>query len=337
MSTDYYEVLGIDREATPEEIKRAYKRLATEHHPDKNNGDAESEEKFKEIAEAYSVLSDSEKKFNYDSLGNAKASPFNYGQHHSAQDLFDIFRGHMQGGSGVVSDLNLAGNMSITLEQAFNGMKAPLSFKRDVRCTDCKGTGDKDGKTKKCPSCNGTGATQFSQGFFSVSKTCEACWGKGKSSTNPCKRCHGNGRVAEHVNISVDIPPGVDSGAVLKVSGKGNSDGNITGDMFISLTVSQHPRIKRAGVDLHMQLNVPAISAILGGVSEVSEFFGITEVKIPAGAQNGDVVTVPKFGMPKDGKRGNLHAHINIEIPTGLSDEERGLYERIRDLRDNDS
>jgi len=325
---DYYATLGVDRSASQDDIKKAYKKLATQYHPDKNPGDKSAEEKFKEIAEAYSILSDESKRRSYDTHGSVGYGPVGY-----PFDVESIFEGFFGGGRRRRStNVNITGQISITLEQAFNGFRAPLNFNRKIRCEACSGTGDKDKTSKKCVHCNGTGSVSQQHGFFSVETTCMQCGGKGNRAVTSCDSCGGSGLKDEPISIHVDIPPGIESGATLRVPGKGHSDGKIFGDLFLNIFVSPHPNMVRDGSDLHVTLPIPVISAILGDKVEVSGFYGTVNVKINPGMQHGATLRIPGYGMPTQGGRGDLYAHIEVKVPNGISDEERGLYERIREI-----
>jgi molecular chaperone DnaJ len=333
--SNYYDLLGVSRDASADEIKKAYKKLAMQYHPDKNPGDKVAEEKFKEVAEAYAVLSDDEQRANYNRFGSGKArGHYNApdpGDFFNAEDIFNTVFGRRT--VSKKDQLNLSGQVHISLEQAFTGFKAPISFDRNIPCETCDGSGDKEKRSTVCHVCGGRGAVVQQHGMFTMQTTCATCMGKGRRPAVVCEVCHGQGVKREQVNLHVDIPVGINTGTTLRVAGKGNADKDTTGDLYLTVFVSQHPRVKRSGDSLHCRLPISAITAILGDKASVSDFFGTAHFDIPAGSQNGDAIKVPNMGMPNGDSRGELHVYLDIEIPKDISTEERELYERIRNLR----
>ena len=330
--SDYYESLGVEKTASQDEVKKAYKKLAMKYHPDKNPGDKAAEEKFKEVSEAYSVLSDESKRSSYDTYGHTRGQEF-YSQ--SPQDLFDVYNsvfGVRRQKRDPKQQFNISGQVSISLEQAFTGFKVPLSYERSVYCKECDGTGDKDKSPKKCTQCGGSGMQSLNHGMFQVSQTCTHCGGRGKKTNSNCPKCDGSGSVSDGVSINVDVPAGVENGSTLRIAGKGNSGLDVTGDMYLTIFVSRHQTVGRQGRDLHVSLPVSAISATLGDDVNMSDFFGSVNVKVAPGSQHGSVLRIANHGMPSPDGRGDLYAHVEIAIPKSISGEEKELYERIRSL-----
>jgi len=324
---NYYEILGVDKSASTEEIKKAYKKLATQYHPDKNPGDKVSEDKFKEISEAYSVLSDGDKKANYDRFGDARPQVGNDGM----DDLIANFVGSQRRKRDPKAHLHVSGQASITLPQAFSGMQLPLDYTVNASCQSCGGTGDKNKSPGKCHTCNGSGMVNVEHGMFRMASTCHDCSGSGKKIETKCPSCSGAGVIGEKVSIKVDVPPGIVSGATLRVPGKGHRSNGVVGDMYITILVTPCPSAQRSGNDLHVSLPTPVINAILGSDEHLSDFYGSVKIKVKPGTQHGSLLRVKGYGMPiHGGGRGDLIAHVDLIVPRDLSDEEREAYERIR-------
>jgi molecular chaperone DnaJ len=345
---DYYEILGVSRDASSEELKKAYRRLAMKHHPDKNPGDQEAESAFKEAAEAYAVLSDAEKRQRYDRFGRAGLgsqpgfSGFNEEVFGDFGDILgslfglgSIFGGGRRGPRGGA---DLRYDLELTFEQAAAGFEAPVTVQRLDRCGTCRGTGakGKDG-IKTCPTCRGRGQVAFQQGFFTIARTCASCGGAGKRIVTPCETCHGQGRVRSESTLTVRVPAGVDDGMRLRVSGEGEAspDGGPTGDLFVVLHVAPHPVFQRDGAQLHCEIPVSFAEAALGTVVRVPLVGGGEhELEVAAGTQSGTVLRLKGKGLPaldRSGK-GDLHVTIQVRTPKSLTPEQRQLLEKLGEI-----
>lgn len=339
---DYYEVLGISREASAEEIKKAYRKRAMKYHPDRNPGDKEAEEKFKEAAEAYAILSDSDKRAQYDQFGHSLGgSGFQGFQGFEDTfrgfgdifgDLFDDFFGtsaRTRGGRRG-SDLELP--VEITLEEAYRGKEIPLEVPRQETCRTCGGSGAASGSGKSvCLECRGTGEIRMTQGFFSLRRTCPRCQGEGERIEKPCPSCRGRGRVKETRKLKVKIPAGIDTDSRLKISGEGEAGerGGMRGNLYVHILVKPHPRFVRRGHDLYSETRIPFTVAVLGGEVEVPTLDGKVRLHIPAGTPAGKIFRIREKGMPslETGTRGDELMRMDIEVPTRLSEKERALLE----------
>lgn len=344
---DYYEVLGITRTATEVEIKRAYRTLAVKYHPDKNPGDHTAEEKFKECAEAYAVLSDSQKRAAYDRFGHAAAGAgagFDPG-FTNIEDIFDLFGfGDMFGSRGrtrstVQRGADLRYDLEITLEEAASGKEEKLRIPRLETCGECDGKGAEKGTTaENCISCGGSGQTRYQQGFFSVMRTCSNCAGKGQIIRNPCKKCKGAGRVEKEKTLDVKIPAGVETGSRLRVTGEGESgvNGGPSGDLFVVLHVKEHETFERQGANLYSAVPVTFAQAALGTEIKVKTLEGEEDLKIPAGTQTGTVFRIKSQGMPALGGRGkgDLFVAVTLITPKTLTKEQRKLLEQLAEVED---
>jgi molecular chaperone DnaJ len=347
---DYYEILGISREATDQEIKSAYRKLAMKHHPDRNPGNNEAEESFKEAAEAYSVLGDREKRSMYDRYGhsgvNSSAGGGFYGMN---PDLFadfsdilgNFFFGDVFGSSnrrrrgGPVRGADLQYHLEISLEEAMAGMEKEVKLNRQTSCDKCNGTGSssKEGKAT-CATCNGHGQVRYSQGFVTIARTCPTCSGSGQVLRDPCKKCEGSGRMEVQRTLSVKVPPGVDTGTRLKLKGEGEGGirGGSPGDLYFYIEVLEHQIFKRDRSDLYCEREVSMLQAALGDVIPIQTLEGAEEkVKILEGTQNGTVLTLRGKGMPhlNSAGRGDLFVQIRVVIPTNLNSTEK---KTLRDL-----
>ena len=354
---DYYEVLGVDRNASAEEIKKAYKKMAIKYHPDKNPGDKEAEEKFKEVAEAYSILSDPDKKARYDQFGHAGvegAGPdFSQGFGNLNDILNDFLGGFGFGGFGggfggqrgqrqekVYRGRDIRVRVKLTLEEIAKGVTKEVSIEKSVPCSECHGRGAKNSADiKTCPACHGTGQVErvVRQGFFqSVTySTCQQCGGEGKIISNPCRNCGGTGLVRKRESIEVKIPAGVEAGMQIKVTGAGNAAKNngINGDLLVVIEELEHPNLKRDGNNLYYTKIISLPDAILGTETDVPCLDGPYRIKIDAGTQSGTVLRLRGKGLPTVngyGGTGDLYVKIGVWIPKKLSKEEKALVESLR-------
>lgn len=352
---DYYDVLEVARTATDQELKSAYRRLAMRYHPDKNPGDAAAEEKFKEAAEAYTVLSDSEQRKRYDRFGHAGVSsgaganwgaPGFGGIEDILGDLFgfgDVFGGSRSGSrrSAAQRGADLRYDLEITLEDAANGMTANLRIPRLETCDICKGSGAAEGtQPETCTTCNGTGQMRFQQGFFSVARTCHACRGVGKVIKSPCKDCRGAGRVEREKQMEVKIPAGVETGSRLRVQGEGESgvNGGASGDLYVVIHVAEHEHFERQGSNLYAAVPITFAQAALGADISVRTLDAADKVKIPVGTQTGTVFRLKGKGMPMLGGRGrgDLFVSVTVVTPTSLTREQRKLLEQLATVENKD-
>jgi len=355
---DYYEVLGVSRGATDAEIKSAYRKLAVRYHPDKNPGDNEAEEKFKDAAEAYSVLSDSEQRARYDRFGHAGvSSSAASGAGWGAQgfggiedilgDLFgfgDVFGGRGSGGSrrsAAQRGADLRYDLEMTLEEAAAGMTAQLRIPRLETCDTCRGSGAAPGtQPDTCQICGGAGQVRYQQGFFSVSRTCSTCRGSGRVIRTPCETCKGAGRVEREKQMEVKIPAGVETGSRLRLAGEGEagSQGGPAGDLYVVVHVKEHDVFERQANNLYASVPVTFAQAALGSEINVPTLEGQQSLKVPAGTQTGTVFRVKGQGMPALGGRGkgDLYVSVTVVTPTTLTREQRKLLEQLADIEEKD-
>lgn len=351
---DYYEVLGVSRTATDGEIKSAYRKLAVQFHPDKNPGDAAAEEKFKEAAEAYSVLSDQQKRGAYDRFGHAGSNGQGFGGFDGAgfsniEDIFDLFgfgdmftsggRGGRGGRTNVQRGADLRYDLEITLEEAASGKDQPLRIPRLEKCEECDGKGAEKGtEPEACITCGGSGQTRYQQGFFSVMRTCPNCAGKGQIIKTPCKGCRGAGRIEKEKTLEIRIPAGVETGSRLRVNGEGESgvNGGPTGDLYVVLHVAEHDTFERQGANLYASVPISFAQAALGAEIKVRTLDGEEQLKIPAGTQTGTVFRIKSQGMPALGGRGkgDLFIAATVVTPKSLSKEQRKLLEQLAEIED---
>ncbi|HSB34658.1 MAG TPA: molecular chaperone DnaJ [Nitrospirota bacterium] len=352
MAKDYYTLLGVHRNATEAELKRAYRKLAHEYHPDKNPGNKVSEEKFKEINEAYEVLSDAQKRAYYDQFGVAPGAQAGgpgfggFGPGTGMGDIFgDIFSEFFGGGQGraraTVGD-DLRYNLKITFEEAAFGTTTKIRVPRWERCPDCDGTGSKTkDSVKACPNCRGTGQIRTQQGFFSISRTCSRCGGEGRVITDPCNTCRGRKRIERERTLSVKIPGGVETGNTIRLSGEGEigSFGGPPGDLYVFLTVEDHPLFKREGQDIICEVPISFIQAALGTEIDAPTINGSAKLKIPAGTQPGQTFRLRGKGFPHlhGGGSGDQVCRINVEVPTKLTAKQKELLQEFERLNSEDS
>jgi molecular chaperone DnaJ len=336
---DYYEVLAVSRTAGGEEIKRAYRKLAMQYHPDRNPGNAEAEQKFKEAAEAYDVLRDQEKRARYDRFGHAGVQGGGGGGFGSAEDIFahfsDIF-GDFFGfssasrGPRAMAGADLRYNLDISFRQAAKGDEIALSLPKRAACKDCNGSGAaKDSKVETCRHCNGSGQIRRSQGFFQIAMPCNACRGTGRVITRPCPRCKGEGIVAEVRELVVRVPAGVDTGTRLRVRGEGEPGvhGGPPGDLYVVLTVEPDRRFQREGQNLLCTQEITFVQAALGHRVEVPGLDGTLPLETPKGVQSGAILRLAGEGLPFPGRnqRGDLLVEIKVLTPARLSEKQIGL------------
>lgn len=368
---DPYEVLGVPRDATLDEIKKAYRRLARKYHPDMNPDDKEAEEKFKEVKEAFDILSDENRRAHYDRYGHTDENMFGaggFGQGFSGFGFEDIFESFFGGGFGGMRSRRPSGpqrgndlryDLEISLKDAAFGLDTTITVPREEACGTCNGTGVKPGSTvENCSYCGGTGQRQTVRNtafgrFVSVS-TCEACGGEGTIIREKCTQCHGSGRVRRERKIEVKIPPGVDTGSRLRVSGEGEAGvrGGPPGDLYVFIHVKPHPKFKRQGNDIILEIPITFTQAALGAEIEVPTLDGTAKLKIPEGTQNGTMFKLRGKGIPylKGYGRGDQHVRVNVKVPQKLSakqrellrefarlsgeevpPQERGIFEKVKD------
>lgn len=352
MAKNYYDTLGVSKEATAAEIKKAYRKLAIKYHPDKNKGDKGAEEKFKEISQAYEVLSDESKRSQYDQLGHdAFTSPGRGGfgggggGFHDPFDIFSqVFGGGGSGGGSIFEDLfgggggrsrssgidgsDLRYNLEIDFEDAVFGADKKISIPKLSGCQRCNGNGCEPGSSKTtCSRCGGSGQVVMSQGFFSVRQPCPQCHGSGESIDKPCHECHGEGRVRVNKKLQIHIPAGVDTGSRLRVSneGEGGARGGRTGDLYVVIHVREHDIFRREGNDILCDVPIDFATAALGGAVEVPTITGKAKLKVPEGCQNGTVLRMRGKGVPslRGGARGDQHIRIFVEVPSKLNGKQR--------------
>ncbi|MGL4974843.1 MAG: molecular chaperone DnaJ, partial [Bosea sp. (in: a-proteobacteria)] len=346
---DYYETLGVARTASEAELKSAFRKQAMQCHPDKNPGDKAAEAKFKELNEAYQVLSDPQKRQVYDQHGHRAFEQggggggpgFNGDFSDVMSDIFDSFfgegrgRGKQQGGNGRERGSDLRFNLEISLEEAFQGKAANIKVPSSIACEPCKGTGAKAGsKPRQCSTCGGYGRVRASQGFFSIERTCPTCNGRGEIIDDPCSGCLGAGRVTRERQLSVNVPAGVEDGTRIRLSGEGEAGlrGGPTGDLYIFLSVKPHAIFQRDGSDLFCRVPLGLTSAALGGEIEVPTLDGgKAAVKIPEGTQNGKQFRLKGKGMPVLRARdvGDLYIQVQVETPQNLTRRQRELLQEF--------
>jgi molecular chaperone DnaJ len=346
---DYYEVLGVGRDAGPDQIRSAFRHLAMQYHPDRNPGDAAAEERFKEVAEAYDVLCDPEKRARYDSFGHAGGfqSPFDgFGAAGfagaSINEIFGEIFGEMFGGArrsrGRTRGSDLRYHLEVSFEEAAFGTTARIEIPRPRRCATCRGSGARPGtQPRTCPTCRGSGELRVSQGFFVMARTCHQCSGEGKVIPERCGDCGGSGSAADKATVEVRVPQGVDTGTRLKLRGEGEpapSPQGEAGDLYVVVQVREHPIFQRQDTEVVCEVPISISQAALGATVEVPTLDGPHKLKIPAGTQPGKTFKLKGKGVPAlgGGGRGDQHVHIQVEIPTHLGKEQRELLERFAEL-----
>ncbi len=340
MASDYYELLGVHRNASDAEVKRAFRRLAVQYHPDKNPGDKASEEKFKEINHAYEVLSDPEKRAYYDQFGVAPgaggAGPggFGAGVGDIFGDIFGEFFGGGRGRSRAMTGEDVRFNLTIAFSDAAFGTTTKVRVPRWERCPDCDGSGarSRDGVTT-CSQCRGAGQVRLQQGFFSIARTCSRCGGEGKMITDPCRTCRGRKRVERERTLSVKIPAGVETGNTIRLTGEGELGeyGGPPGDLYIYLTVEDHPLFKREGQDIILEIPVSFVQAALGTEIEVPTLSGTEKLKVPHGTQPGQVFRLRGKGFPhlRGAGAGDQLCRVTVEVPTRLTAKQKEILKEF--------
>ena len=346
---DYYEVIGVGRDASEQEIKSAYRKLALEYHPDRNPGDHEAEERFKESAEAYSVLGDSEKRGRYDRFGHAAvgaggpgSSGFDAGVFSDFSDILgDLFGfGDSSGGSGRQTSrspnrgADLRYDLELSFEEAAFGKNTRIKVPRHETCPVCDGAGAPKGSgPTACSTCNGYGQVRYQQGFFSITRTCSQCQGAGQFIKNPCKDCHGEGRIVKKKTLELKIPAGVDTGSRLRVTGEGDAGprGGASGDLYVLISVGQHEFFERRDDDLFCHVPISFAQAALGAEISVPTLDGEETLKIPPGTQPESVFRIRNAGisMANGRGRGDIYVNINVRVPSKLSREQRDIVSKL--------
>ena len=336
---DYYEVLGVNRDASEEEIKKSYRKLAMKYHPDRNPDNPKAEEQFKEAKEAYENLSDDQKRAAYDQYGHAafenggNGGAGNFGD--AFGDIFgDIFGGGRQGGSGqrnnVYRGADLRYNMEISLEDAAKGIESKIRIPVQAACETCKGSGARPGTQPiTCTTCAGHGQVRMQQGFFSVQQTCPKCHGNGKMVKDPCPTCSGAGRIKQNKTLSVKIPAGVDEGDRIRLTGEGEAgvNGGPTGDLYVVVHLKAHDIFQRDGGNLHCEMPISFTTAALGGEIEVPTLGGSAKMKIPTETQTGGVFRLKGKGIKplRQSESGDLMVHVVVETPVKLTEKQKDL------------
>ncbi len=344
---DYYEILGVDRKASQENVKKAYRKLARKYHPDLNPGDKSAEHKFKELNEAYEVLGNEKKRAEYDQYGRSPSEGggpgFDYRAYTSADrfdssgfgDIFsDLFGAGGSPGAAGLKGPDLVMALELSLEEAFTGVTEPISFTREMQCTACGGSGAET--YQQCDSCKGTGKVQTSKGFFKMSQYCTACGGSGKKITKACRSCAGRGKIVHPESIKVKIPAGADTGSRVRLKGMGGpgQGGGPPGDLQIEITVREHPVFKRKGENIYVEVPVTFGEAALGAKIEVPTLDGASAMTLPAGTQSGQKFKLSGKGFPstRTGKRGDQFVTIKIAVPKNVTDKARHAIQEIETL-----
>ncbi|MHC4262633.1 MAG: molecular chaperone DnaJ [Planctomycetota bacterium] len=355
---DYYEVLGLERGASADDIKRSYRKLAMQYHPDRNPDDPEAESKFKEAAEAYDVLSDDQKRAQYDQFGHAAFGPGGGGggqRFSNLEDIFDAFGDIFGGGGGggIFGDLFGGGGrrrsqgprkgrdlkivLEMTLEEIDEGVEREITLKRHETCGSCSGTGGRDGaKPVQCGTCGGAGRVQRTQGFFAVQTPCPACQGQGQTISDPCTTCSGSGREAKEADVKIKVPAGIEDGMRIRVSGAADAGdpGAPRGDLYCIVREKEHPVFQRGGADLITEVPFSYTQLALGDKVEIPTLRGKVDMSVPAGTQPGRVFRLRGQGLPHldGGGRGDQLVRVFVEVPKKLTERQRELLEELAEL-----
>ena len=346
---DYYEILGVNRDASDDEIKKSYRKLAMKFHPDRNPDSKDTEEKFKEVKEAYEVLSDAQKRAAYDTHGHAGLDPASAGAGFGGfADAFGDIFGEIFGGNGggrqrssVYRGADLRYNLEISLEEAARGTETRIRIPTVEQCETCHGSGAKPGtQPKTCSTCNGNGQVRMQQGFFSVQQTCPTCHGSGKVIDEPCSPCRGAGRIKKHKTLSVKIPSGVDEGDRIRLSGEGESgvNGGPTGDLYVVIHIREHQVFTRDQNDLHCEMPISFTVAALGGEIEIPTLDGAAKIRIPAETQSGKVFRLRGKGIKgvRSNAYGDLMCHVVVETPVNLTVRQKDLLQELEAINAKD-
>jgi molecular chaperone DnaJ len=356
---DYYKILEVDRGVSPEELKKAYRKMAMKYHPDRNQGKASAEQKFKEINEAYEVLQDSQKRAAYDQYGHQAfdgsggfpgggQSGFGGGFSDISEMFEEVFGRGFGGASARRDSQGAAGSdlrydLDLTLEQAHTGFSDTISLRKNMKCDDCTGSGAAKGSnTTTCSACNGMGAVHFQQGFFTFERACNQCGGAGKVIKTPCKTCSGSGRLSKQHSITITVPAGVEDGTRLRISNEGEAGirGGGTGDLYVFISIKSHALFTRHDADLHCAVPVPMTVAVLGGELEVPTIDGNrSKINIPAGTQSGEKFKLRSKGMNilRQSKRGDMIVHVMVETPVNLTPEQKEVMKQFNDLQEKEA
>ncbi len=348
---DYYDVLGVTKSASKDEIKKSYRKLALKFHPDKTKGDKTSEERFKEASEAYHILSDDKRKANYDQFGHAAFEGSGGGQGFggfdtsSFSDIFEDFFGDFGGGNASRRTSNrgndLRYDVNISLENAYKGLEKNVQYTTSKKCSSCNGSGAAKGsKPIKCSYCAGRGKVRTNQGFFTIQQTCPQCGGYGETIGSPCKNCGGNGKNQGSENVTVKIPKGVDDGTRIRLSGKGEagSKGGSSGDLYLFISIDNHNIFKRSEENLYYELPITFSNAALGTTVEVPSIDGgKSKIKIPAGTQHGKQFRLKGKGMPilRRSAYGDLYIRVVTQVPSSLSKRQKEILEEFNEIENN--
>ena len=351
MSKSYYEILGVNKDASAEAIKKAYRKQAMKYHPDRNQGDSAAEEKFKTINEAYEVLSDLQKRQIYDAYGKEGLKNSGYSGPGNSEDIFshinDLFgdmfgfggggRGRRRDPNGPVQGEDLRYDIRISFMEAVHGVNRQVEVTKRETCWTCEGSGARPGhKPQVCPTCQGRGQVIRSQGFFQVSTTCPRCNGAGQVITDPCNDCHGEGLINRNKKVSIRIPAGVDTGSRMRLSGEGEGGrrGGPSGDLYVVIHVDEHEHFQRDGQTIYLRLPVSMVRAALGCEADVPTIHGSAKLKIPAGAQSGERFTLRGEGVPslRGSGKGDMVVEIQVQTPTKLTKEQKELLREFDEL-----
>jgi molecular chaperone DnaJ len=349
---DYYEVLGVNKDASDEEIKKAYRKLAMKHHPDRNPDSKDAEERFKEAKEAYEMLSDAEKRRAYDAYGHAGVNPqmagageggpgFGGGFAEAFGDIFGDIFGAGRARSNVYRGADLRYNLEISLEQAARGTETKIRIPAMEECETCKGSGAKPGThPKTCSTCNGSGSVRISQGFFSIQQTCPTCHGTGKQIADPCASCRGAGRVKKHKTLQVKIPAGIDEGDRIRLAGEGEAgvNGGPPGDLYVVIHLKEHSVFQRDGDDLHCEMPISFTDAALGGEIDIPTLDGHAKIKIPPETQTGQTFRLRGKGIKgvRSSYPGDLLCQVAVETPIKLTERQRELLRELEEINKRD-
>jgi molecular chaperone DnaJ len=340
---DFYEVLGVNKDASDDEIKKAYRKLAMKHHPDRNPDNPKAEEHFKEAKEAYEILSDAQKRAAYDQYGHAgvdQQAGMGGGFADAFGDIFgDIFGG---GGRGGRSNVYRGYNLEVSLEEAARGTETKIRIPTMAECDTCHGSGAKPGtQPVTCTTCGGHGQVRMQQGFFSIQQACPKCHGSGRMINDPCNSCHGAGRIKQHKTLSVKIPAGVDEGDRIRLSGEGEAgvNGGPTGDLYVVIHLKQHAVFQRDHNDLHCEMPISFTIAALGGEIEIPTLDGSAKIKIPAETQTGKVFRLRGKGIKgvRSSTHGDLMCHMVVETPVSLTERQKELLRELDTINQEDN